>query len=179
MLLQFCFLQVFPSKQLPSAYRDKGHNPSKLGTFPLLARYCASCLIKCWRAPASDPWAVLGKTRFRHPPNAAQMWWWILWRIFFSCPNVHETAEIPRKKFVKKSVQKFVTHFWKIRPLKNGRIHQLFRAPLPLWQTLGLKDRDTNPQTTAENPCLKLQSFWLECVNACQDDFPLLFQWCL
>ena len=69
------------------------------------------------------------------------LWWWILWRLF-SCPDVHTTAETPRKKIVQKKCPKFVTRFWKIVP-SNGKFHQLFRVPLTL--STDTRTPNTNP----------------------------------
>ena len=168
MLLQFCLLQAFPSQRLPSACRETGHQPIQVWHPPIAARLCASCWSSAgvsqrrtcewhWENPASDT-----------PQLAAQMWWWKRGGIFCSCPNVHKTAETPRKSFSKQILQKFVTRFWNMYPLKR-RIHQLLWAPL---QTTSTQRPPHKSHITAERFGLKLHSFWWEWIDACQDDVP-------
>ena len=99
MLLQFCFLQVVPSKQLPSANRDTTH-PS------LAPSHCWQDMLKLFDqllvCPSLWPMSGTGESPLQTPHECGTDVVVNFVEDFFSCPNVHETAEIPRKHFVTK-----------------------------------------------------------------------------
>ena len=115
MVLSFYLLQAFRPQTLKFARRKEQTQPIQTQRFPLLARLCESCLVHCWCFPRAGPMSVSASATLRMHPGCGAAFGGE-----FFCPQMcTKLRKFQRKNSSKKFVQKFVTHFSKIRPLER------------------------------------------------------------